>query len=135
MTHDAATSLQKLLRITVPLALQFLLFNSMTLIDVAMLSRTGEVEVAASGLAEKSVFVLLMLLINLAGAAGVLCAQHWGAGSKRDFRAVLALSVLLSGAVGLVCAVMASLSSEWMMGLGSTDSATIAAGGIYIDWI
>ncbi len=135
MTHAASESLKKLLRIAVPLALQFLLFNSMTLIDVAMLSRTGEIEVAASGLAEKSVFVLLMLLINLAGAAGVLCAQHWGAGSRRDFRAVLALSVLLCGGIGVVCAVSTSLLAEWMMGLGSTDPATIQAGSTYIGWI
>jgi len=135
MTSENAESIRKLFRLAVPLALQFLLFNSMTLIDVAMLSQTGEVEIGASGLADKTVFVLLMVLINLAGAAGVLCAQYWGAEKKEKFRAVLALALLLCTAFGLVSSGATFLFAEELISLGTSDPATIIAGESYVAWL
>ncbi len=124
--------LRQLGRIAVPLAVQMTLFTSVAMIDVVMLGQLGDHDVGASGLAERAVFLFLLILFGAGNAGGVLAAQYWGANDGRGLRRVTALATLVTSGIGLLGTLVFSLCSHWVIALGTNDAQVIDHGARYL---
>jgi putative MATE family efflux protein len=124
--------LRDLARIAVPQALQMLLFTSMVLVDAVMLGQLGEHEVGAAGLADRAMFVVLLIVFGAGNAGGVLAAQYWGAGDGAGLRRVTALATLMTTGIGLLATGFFACASHWVIALGSNDPQVVRLGGDYL---
>ncbi|PQJ66998.1 MATE family efflux transporter [Photobacterium angustum] len=80
---------QKTWRLALPVSMQSMLFSLLGLVDVIMVSKLGESQVAAVGIGNRIFFFNLLLVVGVSGAVGVLAAQYFGAGKMEGVRRTL----------------------------------------------
>lgn len=80
---------QKTWRLAIPVSMQSMLFAILGLVDVMMVSKLGEAQVAAVGVGNRIFFFNLLLIVGVSGAVGVLAAQFFGAGKMDGVRRTL----------------------------------------------
>jgi Na+-driven multidrug efflux pump len=76
---------EKLIRLTIPIALQSLLVASVAAADAFMLGRLDQNSMAAVSLASQVQFVMTMFLAAVTGTGSILGAQYFG---KQDFESL-----------------------------------------------
>ena len=123
---------QVTLRLAVPIALQNLLTNSFALVDTLMVSRLGDVNLSAVGMAGQWTWFMNLLSWGLCGGMNVFVSQFWGVrdlkGIRRTFGMALLSCLLLSG---LFLAV-ACIRPEFVLRLFNKDPAVVEAGCRYL---
>ncbi len=124
--------LRQIGRIALPLAVQMMLFTSVAMIDVIMLGQLGEHEVGAAGLADRALFLLLLVLFGAGNAGGVLAAQYWGAGDGDGLRRITALATMVTCGIGTIASLVFATCSHWVIALGTPDPHVVALGGNYL---
>ena len=67
-----------MLGIALPIILQMLLTNGLSFVDTMMISRLGESEVAAVGLANQMFFLVFLIFFGITSGTGIFIAQFWG---------------------------------------------------------
>lgn len=80
---------QKTWRLALPVSMQSMLFSLLGLVDVIMVSKLGESQVAAVGIGNRIFFFNLLLVVGVSGAVGILAAQYFGAGKMEGVRRTL----------------------------------------------
>lgn len=123
---------RELRRIALPVTLQFLLQSSFSVIDQIMIGQLGTVSVAAIGIAANFIGLYNTLVSSTAGAASIILAQSIGARnpqqSGKAFYSSLAIMTVVSFAFAAVC----GIAPAAIMGLYSSDPATVGAAAQYI---
>ena len=128
------TALRRMLKVGLPLAVQFFLeigsFNAINL----MIARAGDTALAASGIVMQFVMISFLPAQGIGGAASILVGQHQGAGrSERAAAAVRRALLLASGYMGL-CAVVFVVAPGPLMSIFS-DDPQVAVTGMYLLYI
>lgn len=126
------TYLRDLSRIAIPMGLQMLIFTSATTIDAIMVGQLGDRPLGAVGLADRASFLLAMITVGAANAAGTLGAQQLGAGDQAAFRRSIASGILVCGVLGLCSAIFFYFFSPWVVGLGSRDEELVRMGSGFL---
>ena len=92
--------IKSLVVLTIPVALQTIMFSSRNLFDVLMTSSMGSDEVTAIGLASKYAMVSTILLFGIATGASQVLAQHKGKknhfGFSQSFCSLMCISIPLA---------------------------------------
>ena len=124
--------LQKILSIGVPVALQDGFIQVSFILITIIANRRGLTDAAAVGIVEKIIGFLFLIPSSMLSSVSALGAQNIGAG-RRD-RAVLTLryAIVLVSAIGLVLGVLIQFIADPVVGLFTTDTAVIHAGGQYL---
>lgn len=117
-----------------PISLQSVLTNSLSMIDVAMVSHLGNSAVGAVGLGNRFQFVVIVILLGIAWTVGVLSAQYYGAGKPEKIRSTICMASILANTALIPIAVLVVYFGEEIIGLGSTDQEVIELGKHYL-WI
>ncbi len=123
--------LRRTLALALPVALQMLLQSMLGMADVAMVSGLGENAVAAVGLAAKIHFLLMVLMLGIAGAASTLIAQYHGANNVRGMRRTLAVTLVVGLVIGLPL-MLALLAAPFWTALVNPDPAVVAYTGGFL---
>lgn len=123
---------RELRRIALPVTLQYLLQSSFSVIDQVMIGQLGTVSVAAIGIAASFVGLYNTLVFSVAGAASIIMAQSTAKGDARQSGQAFYTSLAAMSALAVMCAAACIASPTRIMGLYSTDPATIAAAAPYI---
>lgn len=124
--------LAKTFAITVPIALQNLLSNLLTMIDTVMISSLGETEIAGVGLANKVFFVFSLLLFGICSGSGVLASQYYGKRELMNIKRVLSVSLMMAVGGSLLFVIPATLFPHTVMRIFTTNSDTIAVGASFL---
>lgn len=123
---------QVTLRLAVPIALQNLLTNSFALVDTLMVSRLGDINLSAVGMAGQWNWLMNLLSWGLCGGMNVFVSQFWGVrdlkGIRRTFGMALLSCLILSG---LFLAV-AGIWPAFVLKLFNQDPAVVEAGCRYL---
>lgn len=98
---------QSVCALAVPVALQFMLQASFSIIDQIMIGQLGSVSVAGLGLAAKFSSVFSFLVSAIGAVAGVMLSQYMGQNNKpalrRSFFLNLQVSLALAGVFTMLC--------------------------------
>ncbi len=124
--------LRTLVKIALPITIQYFILNSLNAIDVMMIGQLGEVPVAGVGLANEIFFLLSLMVFGIGSGGAIYAAQFWGSKDIRNLHKVLGLSLVGGLLAGLTFALIALLIPEKVLGIYTNDPETIALGSQYL---
>ncbi len=126
------TFLASLVKIALPIIIQLIITNGLSLVDITLIGQLGDTAVAGVGLANQAYFLLTLLLFGVSSASAIFTAQYWGLRDIKNIRKVLGICVLLSLAGGTFFAIVAVIFPEKLLSIYSNDPAVIAVGSRYL---
>lgn len=118
----------KVLKISIPVTIQNIIFISVNMIGTMMLGSFGETQLSASSLANQFQVIFMILCLGMGGGASVITAQYWG---KKDIdRLKKAVTIMLRTmlAVALFFTAVTVLFPREIMSIYTTDAAIIEKG-------
>lgn len=122
----------KLTAIALPSVLQSLLNSSRNIVDTVMIGRLGVTEIAAVGAAGKPFFVSLIILLSIAGGAGIMASQHWGQKNIQGVKKYTYMAVLTSFMVILPVFLLFQLFPDLIINITTSNNEIIEAGSSYL---
>ena len=121
-----------LISIALPVALQSLLQSSFGMVDQVMIGQLGSGSIAGIGLGGKFASLYTVALGAVAAAAGIMAAQHVGAGDEegtgRSFYLNLFVGIFLAGGFLAACC----LFSGGIMSLYTQDGVVCVQAAVYL---
>ena len=123
-----------LVRLVVPIVIQYFISAAMNIIDVAMMGHLGETAVAAVGLSNQAFFILMLFLFGVSSGSAIFTAQFWGQKDVVNIRRILGMCLTFAVAGSLVFTVVALFFPGQFLRLFSPDPAVIQLGSQYL-WI
>ncbi|MEL7568863.1 MAG: MATE family efflux transporter [Dehalobacterium sp.] len=126
-----------ILRLAWPAILQMSFQTSVGVITMILIGNflTGAASVAAVGLAQRIMFLVIGTLVALTVGTTALVAYNYGAGTKEEAGIILSHSLLIGVIVALVLGVCLDLCAPYLLGLlmlGNPDQEVIAMGSSYL---
>ena len=126
------TFLSRLGKIALPIIIQLIISNGLSLVDITLIGQLGDTAVAGVGLANQAYFLLTLLLFGISSASAIFTAQYWGMRDIKNIRRVLGLCLVLSLTGGTLFALIAVIFPEKLLSIYSNDPAVIAIGSRYL---
>ncbi|MDL2248781.1 MATE family efflux transporter, partial [Tyzzerella sp. OttesenSCG-928-J15] len=117
---------RQMLALALPIALQNLLSTSANLVDTAMITRIGNLAIAASGVAGRWNFFLNMILFGFASGSSVLISQYWGVRDIKNIQKTYGIGLLLGLLVAVAYTIICFVIPEQMVSLFTTEKELIA---------
>ncbi|WP_119394352.1 MATE family efflux transporter [Salinibius halmophilus] len=124
--------LRRLTHLAIPISIQMVLFNLLSLTDVLMLGVYGEQQVAAAGLASRVIFVTVIVLVGVNAGASILGAQYFGAQNYSGLRRAYAMAMAIGFAIMLPIAVLFLVFPNFLTQLASSDEVMLGYSGDYL---
>jgi len=121
-----------LLAISLPIALQNVVSQGVSLIGTLMLGQLGSTQIAASSLGNQPLFIFTLLTIGFAAGASVLTAQYWGKGDTAAIRRLTAIVLRYSILASFVFAALIGFFPRAIMSLFTSDPDVLAEGALYL---
>lgn len=121
-----------MISIGLPIAIQNLIFNGLTLVDNILIGGLGEANIAAVGIANKLTFIFNLFMFGINSGANIFSSQFWG---KRDLvgvRKVLGLSLMLGLGVSVPFLLIGTVFSSMFVSIFSNDPEVIAKGSAFL---
>lgn len=118
--------------IALPVTLQSLLQSSFSMIDQVMIGQLGEVSIASIGLGGKFASMYSVVLGAIAAAAGIMIAQYVGQENERQLQKGFSVNLVAALVLAAVFTVLGMCLPAALMGLYTTDTATIGCGAEYL---
>lgn len=118
--------------IALPVTLQALLQSSFSMIDQVMIGQLGEVSIAGIGLGGKFASMYSVVLGAIAAAAGIMIAQYVGQENDRQLQKGFSVNLLAAVLLAAVFTALGMGMPEGLMGLYTTDVATIGCAAEYL---
>ncbi len=120
--------------LAIPSALQNLLSNSASLVDILMIGKLGDDTISAVGMASQIAFLNNLFLFGIISGGSVFVSQFWGAGNmrgiKRTYGIILANCILVS----FLFFSAAFFAPELCIGFFTNDKAIIEIGARYLKY-
>ena len=124
--------IKKLLRISLPIALQALMLALVAAADAFMLGRIEQNAMSAVSLATQIQFIQNMMVGSVVGTASILGAQYWGKCDTKTLDFIITLSLKLSGAVSLLFFLASEFIPSYLMMIFTNEEELIQIGAKYL---
>ncbi|MCD6342355.1 MAG: MATE family efflux transporter [Spirochaetaceae bacterium] len=121
-----------MLGIALPIILQMLLTNGLSFVDTMMISRLGESEVAAVGLANQMFFLVFLIFFGITSGTGIFIAQFWGNKDEKGIHYVVGLSLVGTMVFSVPFALVSWLIPHELMRLFTPDPVVVQLGVEYL---
>ena len=118
--------------IALPVTLQSLLQSSFSMIDQVMIGQLGEVSIAGIGLGGKFASMYSVVLGAIAAAAGIMIAQYVGQENDEQLQKGFSINLLAALLLAVVFTGLGMGIPKILLGLYTTDTATIGCGAEYL---
>lgn len=120
------------LSLAIPIAVQNLLTSSFTLVDTLMVSRLGDVSLAAVGMAGQWSWFLNMVLFGICSGASVFFAQYFGDGNHSGIVKTYGIALSSAFCVSLVFLVLGFAVPKGVIGIFNRDADVLDVGSRYL---
>lgn len=124
--------LRRILRIGLPVAFQDGFIQISFIFITVIANRRGLNDAAAVGIVEKIISFLFLVPSSMLSTVSALGAQNIGAGKHDRAVQTLRYAILISAGFGLCASIVMQWIAEPVVGLFTTDTVVILAGGQYI---
>lgn len=121
-----------MLGIALPIILQMLLTNGLSFVDTMMISRLGESEIAAVGLANQMFFLVFLIFFGITSGTGIFVAQFWGDRDEKGIHHVVGLSLVGTMFFAVPFALFSWLIPQDLMRLFTPDPVVVKLGTEYL---
>ena len=135
MTNSITTDkefLRKVIRISLPVALQSLMLALVAAADAFMLGRIDQNSMSAVSLASQIQFIQNMLVGGIVSATSVLGAQYWGKKDLNSLNFIFALALKLSVALSLLFFLACIFTPGFLMKIFTNEPELIVIGSDYL---
>ncbi len=119
------------LRLAVPLVLQYLLTSSLAMVDNLMVGQLGELPLAAVAVANLPIFVIQLIIFGFQSGSSVLMSQYWGKGERESISRVMGICSYAAGGIAVLFALVMLFFAPQLMGLLSNDDAAVSLAADY----
>lgn len=116
----------------IPIAFQDGLIQVAFILITIIANKRGLTDSAAVGIVEKIISFLFLVPSSMLSTVSALGAQNIGAGKPERAKLTLRYAILITTSFGLFIAILIQFIAEPVVGLFTTDSAVIHAGGQYL---
>jgi putative MATE family efflux protein len=130
--EEGSESRREILRLAVPASAEAMLYPVFGLVDQAMVGSLGEAPFAAVGLANQSLFPLLMVNGTLGVGASILVSQYYGKGDRAKVAQITAHIVLVSLVLAIASAVAVAMNARFLLSALGAERAVVDNGAIYL---
>jgi putative MATE family efflux protein len=118
----------ELVRIGLPVMIQNVIFNGLTMIDNVMIGGLGDTAISAVGIANKLSFVFILFLFGVNSGSSVFGAQFWGKGDLAAIRKVLGISLRICLVASIPFFLVSQLLPRQVMTFFIRDAQVIEQG-------
>lgn len=123
------------LLLALPIALQNMVTNLVSLIDNVMVTRLGTVPIAAVGLSNQIYFVYTVILFGLCGGSAVFLTQYSGKKDYAGIKRISFINMFFALSLAMICSATALFFPETVMEFLSGDPKVIKEGVVYLRWM
>lgn len=122
-----------LLRIAIPTAIEFFLFNFISLTDNAMVAYLGDYPVAGVSLANKFFELFVTIGFAMAGAYNIIATRQYNQGDFKSFRNTFFISILTIILFSFPFILISRVNPFFLLRLISNDVQAVYYGAIYLN--
>jgi len=115
----------------IPIVLQNLITQTVTLADTFMIGVLGEQYLAAATMATTPIFLLNIILFGMQSGVGILVAQYWGKGNTDAINRVLGVGMYIAVAYTFAAALIIAIIPHQVLGLVTSDQTLVGLGAQY----
>jgi len=124
---------RQILKLAVPLILQYLLSSSVTLVDNVMVGALGDVSLAAVNICTQFYMRLFHIVIfGLVSGASILATQYWGIHDSKNIHRIMGLEIIVGSGLGVLFSILTAFFPEKILGFYSEDPQVVRAGSLYL---
>ncbi len=122
---------QEVVLLAVPIVLQYLVTNALSLVDTFMVGVLGESPMAAVTLANIPCYVLLMVIFGIQSGSAVLISQHWGKSDPDSINRIIGIGLYLAGGITLFFSLLLYFFPVPFLSLFSNNEALVLQAASY----
>ncbi|WP_205666524.1 MATE family efflux transporter [Aminipila luticellarii] len=123
---------KKMWVIAVPVVIQNVISIGLNLVDILMIGRLGEKELAAVGSATQLFFIFSMVCFGLYSGAAVYVAQYFGAKNEAGIKKIIGIDLAAGITLSSLAFVLAMLMAPKLIWIFSRDEEVIALGAQFL---
>ena len=120
------------LKLAIPIALQNMLTSSFALVDTLMVSRLGDISLAASGMAGQWSWLLNIFLFGVSSGAAIFISQYFGINNKKGINETSGIALFSGLILGLIFMSAACFAPAVVMRIFGNDPLVIEEGISYL---
>ena len=121
-----------LLSIAVPVTLQNLISSSLNMVDIFMITKLGEANIAAVGQANQVFFLFAIILFGVSSGSSIFIAQFWGKRDRSSIKKILGIALFSGIAISAVFTLAVLIAPATIMRILINDAEVIALGVKYL---
>lgn len=125
-------TLRNILKVGLPISFQDGLIQIAFLIITVIANKRGLIDSAAVGIVEKIISFLFLVPSSMLSTVSVLGAQNIGASKPLRAWKTLRYAIMLASTFGIIVSIVIQFVANPVVGIFTSDSAVIAAGGQYL---
>ncbi len=103
---------RRALTVALPIMLQNTVTNFVSLLDNIMVGQTGTASMSGVAVVGQLFFVFYLIIFGTVSGPGIFCAQFWGAGQEKPFKAAFRYKLFTALGVCAVCMAVFSLAGR-----------------------
>lgn len=123
---------KKLIQITAPIALQYLMLAAVAVSDAFMLGNVEQNSMSAVSLATQIQFVQNMILGAVVSTTSILGAQYWGKRDKKSLNQIFCIGLRLNIVTSIVTFIACVCLPEYLMQIFTNEQVLIGIGAQYL---
>lgn len=120
------------LKIAVPIALQSVIMSLLNMADQLMVGQLGEKSIAAVGMSNRIITILMFVLNAIAAGISVYAAQLWGKKEGSRIGQLMGIGLLAGGVITAAFVCLSIFAPEFCIGIFSKDKEVMAEGAIFL---
>lgn len=121
-----------MLAIAVPVTLQNLISSSLNMIDIFMITKLGDANIAAVGQANQVFFLFAILLFGISSGASIFIAQFWGKRDRANIKRMIGIAIISGSIVSAIFTLASLLMPHTIMRILINDPEVIELGVKYL---
>lgn len=122
----------RMLRFSIPIALQNLSVALLAIVDVSLISSMGENAVAAVSLANQVTYVTSLIAFGITSGASVYLSRAFGAKNKAEVKKNFAVMMFYSILLNLIVALVSLITPKGMLALYTNKQELMDLGAVYL---
>ncbi len=118
---------RRAMTIALPIMLQNVVTNFVSLLDNLMVGQVGTPQMTGVAVVGQLFFIFYLVIFGTVSGPGIFCAQFWGAGDVRAFKAVFRYKLITAVSMCVLCGVILLAGGERLVSLYLTGDADATA--------